>query len=554
MKKVNLKSLKKFFRLIVCIFFVSLTGCSYDDGIAIGDGNPNNTAPTAIDVSISGTTEVGSTLTGFYTYSDADSDSEGTSSFEWLSYDDAACTTDETVIGISRTYTLTTSENGRWIKYEVTPVADSGVSSGAAVTSSAVGPITTNTAPTASSVSISGTTEVGSILTGSYTYHDTDSDSEGTSVFKWLSYTDAGCTTGEIVIGTGQTYTTTASEDGKWIKFEVTPVANSGETPGVVAASSAVGAITTNTVPTASSVFISGRADAGADLIGNYTYSDADFDPEGTSTFRWLSYTDAFCTTDETVIGTGQTYTLTASEYSKWIKFEVTPEAGSGTSPGSAVASSEVGPVSSIPYDYVARWKLDNNGIEETGFYDATVDNGTPIYSTIDSDGNPPKEGTHLLDLDGNDSLSTSNYVPTDSKISMSAWIYLDSTFAETYSQVIDLDHAGIYYHSSGYIRGGPTGSSYVESEIDPDTWYHVVFTYDKSLALDNVKLYINGDSTPIDTYDNDDIDLTDIDAPFIIGRYSGGSDFWVGDIDDIIFYNRVLTGAEVNNIYTNYE
>ncbi len=66
-------------------------------------------------------------------------------------------------------------------------------------------PIDANTAPTASNVSLSGAVKVGYTLTGSYSYGDADSDTEGTSTFRWLRYDDAGCTTGETVVGTSST-------------------------------------------------------------------------------------------------------------------------------------------------------------------------------------------------------------------------------------------------------------------------------------------------------------------------------------------------------------
>ena len=43
-----------------------------------------------------------------------------------------------------------------------------------------------------------------------------------------------------------------------------------------------------NATPVASSVNITGTPNVGAILTGHYTYTDADNDPEGTSTFRWL--------------------------------------------------------------------------------------------------------------------------------------------------------------------------------------------------------------------------------------------------------------------------
>ncbi|RQW08828.1 hypothetical protein EH222_05035, partial [candidate division KSB1 bacterium] len=76
-----------------------------------------------------------------------------------------------------------------------------------------------NTAPYATNVSISGTTQVGQVLTGSYTYNDNDGDAEGTSTFRWLR-NDAA-----IAGATSKTYTLVAADQGAMIKFEVTPVA-----------------------------------------------------------------------------------------------------------------------------------------------------------------------------------------------------------------------------------------------------------------------------------------------------------------------------------------
>ncbi len=81
-------------------------------------------------------------------------------------------------------------------------------------------------APVASSVSISGTAQVGQPLNGSYEYYDANSDSQGTSTFKW--YADAV----EIPSATTTTYVVQAGDVGKVIRFEVTPFAATGLTPG----------------------------------------------------------------------------------------------------------------------------------------------------------------------------------------------------------------------------------------------------------------------------------------------------------------------------------
>lgn len=98
-----------------------------------------------------------------------------------------------------------------------------------------------------------------------------------------------------------------------------------------------------NSAPVASSVAISGSPTQGNVLTGSYVYSDADSDPQGVSTFRWLR-------NDIPISGaTATTYTLQAADVGTTIKFEVTPVASSGTSPGSAVVSTGVGPVNALP-------------------------------------------------------------------------------------------------------------------------------------------------------------------------------------------------------------
>jgi alpha-tubulin suppressor-like RCC1 family protein len=88
-----------------------------------------------------------------------------------------------------------------------------------------------------------------------------------------------------------------------------------------------------NSAPVATHVTVTGSAYTGQLLTGHYTYSDADEDPEGVSTFRWLQ--DGSAIPGATAI----TYTVTAADVGHSITFEVTPVATTGTSPGSAVTS-----------------------------------------------------------------------------------------------------------------------------------------------------------------------------------------------------------------------
>jgi hypothetical protein len=94
-------------------------------------------------------------------------------------------------------------------------------------------------------------------------------------------------------------------------------------------------------------------------LTGSYTYSDADEDLEGSSTFRWLR--------DGTPISgaTELSYTLVPADLGAMIVFEVTPVALTGVSPGTPVASSAVGPV-----EEATTWYKDVDG---DGYSDGTT-------------------------------------------------------------------------------------------------------------------------------------------------------------------------------------
>ena len=122
----------RIFIVVSCLSFLSACG----GGGGSSSTTPNNSAPTASGVSITddngGNAVAGDGLTGNYTYADADSDAEGTTTFRWLR-DGVAISG-----AAASTYTLVAADNGTSITFEVTPVAMTGTTTGSAVTSSAL--------------------------------------------------------------------------------------------------------------------------------------------------------------------------------------------------------------------------------------------------------------------------------------------------------------------------------------------------------------------------------------------------------------------------------
>ncbi|WP_264548120.1 T9SS type A sorting domain-containing protein [Flavobacterium sp. N2820] len=122
----------------------------YIDDFVTTTFGPTNIAPTASSVTFSGTTIVGQTLTGTYTYTDADSDLEGTSTFQWYRADNASGLNSAAISGATATtYMLQAADNGKYIRFGVVPVAASGTSPGVEAFSSWQGPVTDPTAVTA---------------------------------------------------------------------------------------------------------------------------------------------------------------------------------------------------------------------------------------------------------------------------------------------------------------------------------------------------------------------------------------------------------------------
>ena len=94
---------------------------------------------------------------------------------------------------------------------------------------------------------------------------------------------------------------------------------------------------------------VKGTAQVGATLSGVYTYADADADPEGTSTFRWLRNTVNTGIGGATAVATSQNYTAVAADLGNYLYFCVTPVAQTGTTPGSEVCSGSSPAIAAVP-------------------------------------------------------------------------------------------------------------------------------------------------------------------------------------------------------------
>lgn len=102
-----------------------------------------NAAPTASGVAISGTARVGMVLTGSYTYSDAESNAEATSTFRWVRNSVNTGVGGGTDVATTQNYTPVSGDAGKYMYFCVTPVANAGTATGTEVCSNATAAVQT---------------------------------------------------------------------------------------------------------------------------------------------------------------------------------------------------------------------------------------------------------------------------------------------------------------------------------------------------------------------------------------------------------------------------
>ncbi len=97
---------------------------------------------------------------------------------------------------------------------------------------------------------------------------------------------------------------------------------------------------TLNTPPQVSNVTISGTLSAGETLSASYTYTDAENDPEGATSFQWYRATSNAGAGATAISGaTTQSYIITNNDEGYYMGVKVTPVASSGITPGDAVTN-----------------------------------------------------------------------------------------------------------------------------------------------------------------------------------------------------------------------
>lgn len=291
--------------------------------------------PVASDLAITGPIAVNEVLVGSYTYADANDDAEGESILKWYMADDAAGTNKAEVAADTLGYKVMPADSGKFVIFEVTPVAETGVLlQGETVTVASDSAVFfPEFVPVASDLTITGREEVAGTLTATYTYSDLNGDEEGESLIKWYRADDSTGTNKVEIASDTLMYTVHIDDEAKYLLFEVTPVTVDGETGDpVFIATVQIAEEPAPEAPVASDVMIHGTPEVGVVLYGSYTYSDRTDDPEGESILQWFYADDQMGTNIAEITDAAGSSELLITEdvIGKFIGFAVTPVATEG--------------------------------------------------------------------------------------------------------------------------------------------------------------------------------------------------------------------------------
>jgi hypothetical protein len=299
---------------VPCYLRVVVTGTGSYTGTATsnptGPVTASATPITAIGA-ISGTTQVGQTLTaGALTPSGA----TATYQWQWCETSDGSY---ENISGaISGTYTVAAGYLDKYIKVTAT---GSGTYSGT-VTSAAAGPVTA--AAITGIGTTGGTTTVGQTLTaGALT------PSGATASYKWQRCETVDGTYSDISGAVSDSYVLVSGDTGYYIRVVAT---GTGGYTGT-ATSVATGPVTGSSTPLSGIGAITGTAQVGETLTAGA------LTPEGaTATYTWWRCDTVDGTYQQISGATSGSYTLTATDFGKYIKVKAT---GSGSYSGAVTSA-----------------------------------------------------------------------------------------------------------------------------------------------------------------------------------------------------------------------
>ena len=148
-------------------------------------------------------------------------------------------------------------------------------------------------------------------------------------------------------------------------------------------------------------------------------------------------------------------------------------------------------------------------------------------------------EPPHVVRVEPSDSLNFKD------QMTIATWVYMNKGVSDTAirrngSYLLEVQSATERV-PGGYVfgiwsGGGFTGGVWGKTVIDPEKWYHIVGLYDGS----EMKLYVDG-TLESAVKQGGDVDQA---GELLFGTF-GGEKF-IGRLDEIVFFDRGITEAEI--------
>ncbi len=206
-------------------------------------------------------------------------------------------------------------------------------------------------------------------------------------------------------------------------------------------------------------------------------------------------------------------------------------------------------------YGLMGHWKLDEtSGTVATDSSPIGDNDGTYVSSPTMGACAPWDTG---VELDG-----TADYVSVPASdtlaitdLSLATWVYFEGTVPSGYRTILEHDRGGTNWYGLWKSNAGDhfhfrwnipnsTGTADFLTTIAPNTWYHVVGTFDATTG--EARMYQNGEL--VQTVTGGSVP-TPNSAATNIGSNSVGTEFMDGVLDDVRIYNRVIGQEEISDL-----
>ena len=393
-------------------------------------------------VTISGTTQVGQTLTA----STTSLGGSGTINYQWKRGNSLTDTNPTNIGTNSSTYSLVTADEGKYIKVTVTRSENTG-----SADSNTLGTVTLPALN--DTVSITGTAQREQSLTANIT----QINGGGTTTYQWKRGDTSAAAGTNISGANSSTYSLVSADEGKYISVTITRSGNTGSVT-----SAAVGPVTQPAL--SGSVSISGTAQVGQTLTANTSSLGGN---GGTISYQWTSSASSSGTFTNISGATSSTYKLLTTDKDKYLKVTVTRTGYTGSVTSSATVQV------TQPAEVV---NSTNTG--------TTALNGltTPVssYDVVDL---PPDNKTNVMKVSPTDKWAIAEY-------SLSAYKGKEITITLS----VNVKRTGKAGTLNWQINNSDYPSVATLSNAATGTWHSMSGTWTGTPSADYPSLYLNND------------------------------------------------------------